>query len=123
MFSFRFDLETMQKICCLLSVRSGGDDRPFVVLQDLEPALYVCRMIIARLRRQRQIGAKKGRAKFGDQFLAGVTFIAPLLASEFTIQPFRVPCPVRELVRQSRIVGFGATEAFKGWHLHMITAP
>ncbi len=37
------------------------------------------RMISARFRRQCQISAKKRRAKFGHQFLAGIAFIAPFL--------------------------------------------
>jgi hypothetical protein len=42
-------------------------------------------VICARLGRQSQIGTKERRAKFGDQFLAGIAFIAPCLAPEFTV--------------------------------------
>jgi hypothetical protein len=43
-------------------------------------------MIGARLGRQGKIGAKERRAKLGDQLFAGVAFIAPALAPEFTVK-------------------------------------
>jgi hypothetical protein len=52
-------------------------------------------VILAGLRRQIEIGAKKGAAKFGDQFLGGVAFIAPALAPEFSVKAGGMTSPVR----------------------------
>ena len=73
----------MVKICNgTFRVRSGLHDGAGVVLQDPNPACEITGMVGARLNRQAKVGGKEGCAKFGDQFLAGVTFIAPFLASE-----------------------------------------
>ena len=65
-----------------LGVRSGLHDGAGVVLQDLNPACEIAGMVGARFNRQAKIGGKKSCAKFGNQLLAGITFIAPFLAPE-----------------------------------------
>lgn len=89
-----YRLASVQEICGALRVGGGSKDRPFVFLQDLEPALNVSGMIGARLGRQLQIGAKERRAKLGNQLFAGITFIAPFLASKFTVKAALVLRPV-----------------------------
>lgn len=88
-------LASVQEICGTLRVGGGSKDRPLVFLQDFQPALDVGGVISARLGRQLQIGAKKRCAKFRDQFFAGVTFIAPFLAPEFSVKSALVLRPVR----------------------------
>src|SRR3954469_25122969 len=77
-------------------------------------------MVGARLRRERQIGAEEGWAKFGYQLLGGITFIAPPFAAEFTGKPRGVPRAVRQLVQQRRVIALGVGEAFEGWQLHAV---
>jgi len=112
----------MQVIRCTLRMGGGAENRPLVIAQHLEPALDIGGMIGARLRRQGKIATKERCAQLSDEFLAGIPFIAPPLAPEFTIKTAFVLRPVRQLVRQGRVVGFGATEALEMRHLHMIAA-
>ena len=88
----------------------GAEDGALVVLQNLEPVLDIGRMIGARLRRQGKIGAQEGRAKLGDQFFAGIAFIAPFPAPELPLWVLR---PVRDPMRQRGIVSFRAAENSK----------
>jgi hypothetical protein len=44
-------------------------------------------VILARLRRNAEIGTEKGRAKLGDKFFGGIAFVAPALAPEFAVEP------------------------------------
>ena len=99
-----------------------AENRALVVPQDPEPALDVGSVIRARFGGQGQIGAKKRCAKLGNQFLASVTFIAPLLAPEFTVEAFLVLRSVGQLVGKRGVVRFWAAEALEIRHLHMITA-
>ena len=85
----------MQKICCPLRVRCGGKDRAFVVLQHFKPRCEISGVILARFRRDPEISAEKRCAKLGDEFLGGVTGIAPTLAPEFAIETRLMACPVR----------------------------
>ncbi len=51
-------------------------------------------MFGARLRRQHKTGAKESRAQLGNQLFPRITFIAPTLAPEFTVEALRMLCPV-----------------------------
>ena len=53
------------------------------------------RVIVAKFGRQFEVGGEEGSAKFGDQFLHRVTFVAPPLAPEVAIKARRVFRPVR----------------------------
>jgi hypothetical protein len=46
----------------------------------LEPTLDVGGMVFAGLQLQAQVGAEEGGAQFGNEFFAGVAFVAPALA-------------------------------------------
>jgi hypothetical protein len=61
------------------------------------------RVIIARLRGYAEIGAKERRPQLGDQFLGGVTGVAPALAAEFAIKSGGMTSRVATLVRERRI--------------------
>ena len=117
---FRLRLKAVQIICGLLRMGCGRKDRPLVVPQDFELALYVGGVIRSRFGCQAKIGTKECCAKFGNKLFPRITFIAPFLAPEFTVKPFRVLGPVGQLMRQSGIVSLGAAETLKGWHLHMV---
>ena len=56
----------MQEICGALRMGGGAEDRALVVLQNLEPALNIRRMIGARFGRDFKVSAYKCCTKFGD---------------------------------------------------------
>ena len=113
-------LQSVQVVGGTLRVGGNAENRALVLLQDLKPALNVGRMIGARLRRQCEVGAKKRRAKLGNQFFASVAFVAPLFAAKVAVKPLRMLRPVGQLMRKGRVVGFRAAEALERRHLHMI---
>lgn len=91
-----------------------------VVLQHLEPALNIGGMIGTRLRRQCQIRTQECCTQFGHKLFARATFIAPFLSTEFATKACLVSGPVDQFMRQRRIIGFRAPEAFETRHLHVI---
>lgn len=84
----------MQEISGALRMRGGAKDCTLVVFQNFEPALDIGGVFGAGFGSQGKIGTKESCAKFGNQFLAGISFIAPTLASEFPVQPRLVFRPV-----------------------------
>lgn len=52
-----------------------------------EPAFDIGRVILTRLKRQLKIGTNERTTKLSDEFLAGITFIAPAFATKLTIKP------------------------------------
>jgi hypothetical protein len=71
-----FRLQAVQKIDGALGLRSCGEYRPLVSLQNLEPVAQVRRMIGSRLGRDAEVSAEERSAEFGNQFLGGVGVIA-----------------------------------------------
>jgi hypothetical protein len=51
-------------------------------------------MILAKLRRQIEIGGQKSGAEFGDKLFHGVAFIAETLAPEIAVKPRFMASPV-----------------------------
>lgn len=82
--SFSPALQAMQEIGGFLRMGRGGKNRPFVVLQGLQPSGDVGGVVIPDLRRQFQIGTEKRRAEFGNKLLHRVPCIAEALAAEIT---------------------------------------
>lgn len=115
-------LEAVPEIGCALRMGGGAEDCALDFLQDLQPALDIGGVILPRLGGQGQIGTQKRRAQLGDQFLAGVAFIAPALAAKVAVKPALVFRPVGQLMGKGGIVGLRAAERLKGRHLHMIAA-
>src|SRR5437016_5843022 len=58
-------LQSNQIISRLLRMRRRAEDRPLVVLQDLQPPCDISRVILADFRGQVEIGAEEGAAQFG----------------------------------------------------------
>ena len=56
----------MQIIGGLLRMAGGGEDRPRIVLQDLQPRRDIGGVVVAGFRRDAKIGAEKRRANFSD---------------------------------------------------------
>jgi predicted GNAT superfamily acetyltransferase len=56
----------MQIIGGLLRMAGGGEDRPLIVLQDLQPRRDIGGVVVAGFRRDAKIGAEKRRANFSD---------------------------------------------------------
>jgi hypothetical protein len=54
-------------------------------------------VILAKLRRQVEIGGQKSGTQFGDKFLHCVTFIGPALATEFAVEARWMARPVGRL--------------------------
>jgi len=77
-----------------LGMCGGLNDGPPVVLEHLNPATDISGMIGAGVDGNAKIGGKERRAKLGDQFLAGITFIAPCLAPERAVKAGFVASPV-----------------------------
>ena len=67
-----------------------------------------------------EIRAEIGGGDFGDELFHRIAFIAKTLAPEIPVEPRLMPRPVRRLVREGGVIGFGALEAFKGRHFHEV---
>ena len=57
-------LQPHQIIRCFLRMRRRAEDRPFVVLQNLQPPGNIGGMILPHFRGQVEIGAQEGAAQF-----------------------------------------------------------
>lgn len=84
----------MQEIGGALCMGGGGEDRPLVVFQDFQPIADIGGMVFHHFRGDIEIGAKEGRAEFGDQFFGGISFVAPPLAAKITVEAALVVRPV-----------------------------
>ncbi len=73
---------------------------------DLEPTRDIGRVVHARDVRDAKICARERGAEFGDEFLDGVSLFAELRA-ELPVETGTVTSPVRELVKQRRVVALG----------------
>jgi hypothetical protein len=69
-----------------LRVGGGAEDRALVVFEHLKPAGEIGSMVLADFGREIKIGAEEGGAEFRHEFLAGVAFVAILLAAEIPIE-------------------------------------
>jgi len=79
-----------------------------------------CNRAVPDVRRQFQIGAKEGRAEFGDKLLHGVPGITKPLAAEIAVKPRRVARPVDAFMAKGGVVAFGRFEALEVRHLHIV---
>src|SRR5215472_17407338 len=59
----------VQPIDCFLSLRGGGEDRPFVIFEGLQPRADVWGVILSWVGREAKFGAQKSRSKFGHKLL------------------------------------------------------
>ena len=74
-------VQPMQIIGGLLRVAGGGENRPLVVLQDLQPRRDIGGVVVAGFRRDAKIGAEKRRADFGNKLLHRIARIGETLAA------------------------------------------
>ena len=65
----------------------GAEDRAFVVLESGQPRGDVGGVVVSHFRREPQVGAQERSSQLGYQFLAGIAFVAPGLATEIALQP------------------------------------
>jgi len=103
-------------------VRCGLEDGAFVFFKNLEPGSYIGRVVVPDFRCDAEVSGKEGGAEFGNQLLAGVSLIAPFVASEVAVETGRVPCPVRCLVCESGDIAFCIAEGFERRHLDTVGA-
>ena len=105
--------ESAQVIRGALRVGGGGEDGAVVVLQNFQPVGDIGGVILARLKRQFEIGAEESGAQFGDEFLLRVAFIAPALAAEVAVKARRVLRPVRQFMRERGVIALGVAEGIQ----------
>lgn len=105
----------------LLSLRSGGEYGSLVILQNLQPFGDIGSVILAHFRRDVEIRAQECACNLRDQFFACITFIAPLLAAEVTVEARRVLCPVRRLMRERCIEALRVPECLDRRQLNIVT--
>lgn len=79
-------------------------------------------VLVARFRRQFEVGTKEGRAKLGNEFFHGVPFVTPTLTAKVAIKARRVLRPVRGFMAERGVKGSGVLKALDGRHLHVIAA-
>src|SRR5215218_5446082 len=87
-------LQAMQELDGALGVGCGGEDRPLVALQNLNPVRDIARVVRTRLQRQAKIGSQECGSQFGTQFFACVSLIAPALAPEAPVQARGMTSPM-----------------------------
>src|ERR1700733_11549236 len=95
----------------------SAEDSTLVIFQHSKPGGDVRRMVLAHLGRYAELGAEERACQFGDQLLASIAFVAPVLAAKTAVQPGRVSRPVCRFVRQCGIKAFRITECFYDWQL------
>jgi hypothetical protein len=83
-------LQAVQIIGGALRMGGGGEYCPLVISQHREPQRDIGGMVFPNLRREAEVGAKERRAKLGNQFLAGVAFVACRLRPRSRAR--RLPC-------------------------------
>src|SRR5258708_18094446 len=78
------------------SLAASGEERPLVGFQQLNPGLDITS--VAQVAVNRELGAQKRSAKFGDQFLCRIGAFAEAV-TEVAIQALLVSRPVSQLVK------------------------
>src|SRR5450432_2114505 len=76
---------SMEIVSGALCLGSGGEDRPTVSFQLVQPACQIGSMVLTYLRSDTQVGAQEGGSHFRDQFLSRIGVTAKTFA-EFTRQ-------------------------------------
>jgi hypothetical protein len=84
----------VQELNGSLSVGGCRENRALVILEDGQPGCDIGGMVFPDLWCEAEVGGQEGTGKFCHQFLAGVAFVAPVLAAEIAIQAAGVPRPV-----------------------------
>jgi hypothetical protein len=111
----------MQKIGGALRMRRGGENRAVVAFHRLDPMIDIRGVIVAKLGRQFEVGAKKCGAKFGDKLFHRVTFVAKPLAPEFTVQAAFVPSPVAGLMGTDSVIALCVAEEIDARHMDVVS--
>ena len=89
----------------------GLHDSAGVVLQHLDPTGDIAGVIGTRLDAKPKVGGKESCAKLGNQFLAGIAFIAPLLAAKAAIKAALVPSPMDSFMASGGVISVGVVES------------
>jgi len=92
---------------CVLSLGGDGEDRPFVVLQDLKPVVDVWRMVLAGIGGKPLFSTKETGSQFGYKLLHGVG-LEPEAVLHAAANALLAPCPVGCFVGKDRVVGGGS---------------
>jgi hypothetical protein len=79
-------LQALDEVRRALRVASCGEDRAMVCLEHVQPVGNVGRVVLARLKRQIQVGAEERSAEFGHEFFHRVAFGPETLAAEVARQ-------------------------------------
>ena len=70
------------------SLRVGGshEDGALVIPEDGQPGCDIGGVVFPDLGCEPKVGGQEGAGQFGDQFLAGVAFVAPALVAEIAVE-------------------------------------
>src|ERR1019366_3010429 len=98
----------------------GGEDRAALVLQNFQPRGEVGGVVVADLRGEFEIGAQESGAQLGDEFLGGIAFVAPALASEITVKTGRMFYPVNTFVAKRGVKFLSIGESLNRRHLDVV---
>jgi hypothetical protein len=79
-------------------------------------------MVVARLRRQAEVGAEKGATKFCNQFFGGVAFIAPALAPKVVGDRTLNSAEYRAVSTAKSAIAVVGWLGFTGWFVGLPTA-
>ena len=88
--------------------------------ENLQPNGYIGRVIVSDFRREFEVGAKERGAQFGNEFFAGIAFVAPALAAKIALDARRVLRPVGGFVRERCVVALRVAERLEGRHLDTV---
>jgi hypothetical protein len=86
-------LQTDQVVSGFLRGACGGEDRPVIVFQNLEPRGKILRVVLSRLNVETEMRARKRGRQLCDQFFGRIGFIAKP-AGEFVIATLLCTGPV-----------------------------
>ena len=69
---------------------------------------------------QFQVGTQESRTQLCNEFLSSIALVSPALAAKVSVKALLVLRPMRQFVRQRRIVAFGVLKCLERRHLHVI---
>jgi hypothetical protein len=112
----------MEIVRRLLRMCGGGEDRPLIGPEHLQPMAEIADVILPNVRCQLQVAAEERCAELGDEFLHGVTVIPEAVLAEAASEAALMPRPVRALMRKRGVIAFGIAKHLERRHLDVITA-
>src|SRR5438874_983765 len=104
----RSGLKSSEVVDCAARPGRRQKDCPRVAAKNPDPVAHIGRMVGPRRVGDPEIGTEECRSNFGDKFFHGVSVITKP-GTEIPIETLFMPCPMCQLMKLRRIVGFGCT--------------